>query len=248
MEDERQDSQICVCAVAAVSANRQKKAINLNENLFFPLLIVKEICPDDFGVDPTKKRVWQWIYTYRVKKKKKIQLMHQFVYIFFFRQPSSLTENLSRQWLTFKYSTFCQHFREFLLFFCERAKTCHLKARCRENECCARHPGSSIGHPDATSQRSLWRKKKKCNNHRAGEHSELLKHAQVTQLSWDDFRFLQHTEGERKKLKGQAEVCFNIWSLSNLLLTCAQTLGTETVLTVNQFVLWSILWLPSNKN
>lgn len=53
------DSQICVCAVAAVSATRQKKAINLNENLFFFLLIVKEICPDDFGVDLTKKRVWQ---------------------------------------------------------------------------------------------------------------------------------------------------------------------------------------------
>lgn len=34
---------------------QKKKPINLNENLFF-LLIVKEICPDDFGVDPTKRK------------------------------------------------------------------------------------------------------------------------------------------------------------------------------------------------
>lgn len=69
-------------------------------------------------------------------------------------------------------------------------------------------------------------KKKKKKNHQIGKRSELLKRAQVTQLSWDDFSFLQHTEGREKN------TLFNIWFLSNLLLTCAPTLGTETVLTV----------------
>lgn len=188
---------------------------------------MKEICPDDFGVDPTKRKESDSGFIRILQKKKKSINAPIRLYIYLSGKPLP-------SWRTYRGSDSCLNIADFvniLLFFCGRAKTCHLKARCRENECCARHLGSSISHPDATSQRSLWRKKKS-NNHQAGERSELLKRAQVPQLSWDDFSFLQHTDwrGEKKKLKGQAKVCF--WSLSNLLLTCAPTLGTETVLTV----------------